>query len=86
MGLGEVPFASGVEQVLDSVEVEKERVAAAAGEKSIGARPDDIRLGAEGRLGVSDDLRPDRFGRVDPEPFAANTLTVCLPFCGFENT
>ena len=77
-----LPFASGVEQVLDSVEVEEERVAAAAGEKRVGARPDDIRLGAEGHLGVGDDLRPDRFGRVISEPFAANTLTVCLPFCG----
>src|SRR5437667_6472442 len=60
MRLGEVPFASGIEQVLDSVEVEKERVAAAAGEKSVVARLDDIRLGAEGDLGVSDYLRPQR--------------------------
>jgi hypothetical protein len=22
----------------------------------------------------------------DYEPFATNTLTVCLPFCNFENT
>jgi len=58
MRLGEVPFASGIEQVLDSVEVEKERVAAAAGEKSVVARLDDIRLGAEGDLGVSDYPRP----------------------------
>src|SRR5208337_3545432 len=64
MRLGEVSFASGVEQVLDSVEVEKERVATAAGEKSVGARPDGIRRGAERHLGVGDDLRPDRFGRV----------------------
>src|ERR1700730_8634804 len=63
MRLGEVPFAPDVEQVLDSVEVEKERVAAAAGEESIGARPDDIRLGAEGDLGVGDYLRPYRFVR-----------------------
>ena len=58
MGLGEVPLAAGVEQVLNAVEVEKERVAAAAGEKSVGARLDDIRLGAEGDLGVGNDLRP----------------------------
>src|SRR5262249_41975958 len=38
MRLGEVPFAPDIEQVLDAVEVEKERVAAAAGEKSVGAR------------------------------------------------
>src|SRR5213080_1750468 len=64
MRLGEVPFALDIEQVLDSVEVEKERIAAAAGEKSVRARLDDIRLGAEGDLGVSDDLRPCRFGRA----------------------
>src|SRR5438093_13704642 len=64
MRLGEVPFALDIEQVLDSVEVEKERVAAAAGEKSVRARLDDIRLGAEGDLGVGDDLRPCRFGRA----------------------
>ncbi len=64
MRLGEIPFAPGIEQVLDSVEVEKERVAAAAGEKSVGARLHDIRLGAEGDLGVGDDLRPYRFDRA----------------------
>src|ERR1700730_4140392 len=64
MRLGEVPFAPDVEQVLDSVEVEKERVAAAAGEESIGARPDDIRLGVEGYFGVGDDLGPYRFVRA----------------------
>jgi hypothetical protein len=38
MRLREVPFAAGMEQVLDSVEVEKESIAAAAGEKSVDAR------------------------------------------------
>src|SRR5689334_7919746 len=61
MRLGEVPFTSGIEQILDSVEVEKERVAAAAGKKGVMARLDDIRLGAEGDLGVSDYLGPSRF-------------------------
>src|SRR5215468_12598919 len=37
MRLGEVPLAPGIEQVLDSIEVEKERVAAAAGKESVGA-------------------------------------------------
>src|SRR5262245_9229740 len=64
MRLGEVPFTPDIEQVLDSVEVEEERVAAAAGEKSVGARLDDIRFGGEGDLGVGDDLRPYRFGRA----------------------
>src|SRR5262249_56930913 len=58
MRLGEVPFSPDIEQVLDSVEVEEESVAAAAGEKCVGARLDDIRFGGEGDLGVCDDLRP----------------------------
>jgi len=60
MRLGEVAFACGIEQVLDTIEVEKERVAAAASEKSVMARLDDIGLAAEGDLGVSDDLGPWR--------------------------
>src|SRR5262249_57002941 len=64
MRLGEVQFAPDIEQVLDYVEVEEERVAAAAGEKSVGARLDDVRLGGEGDLGVGDDFRPYRFGRA----------------------
>src|SRR6202167_5786661 len=61
MRFGEVPLAAGIEQVLDSVVVEKERVAAAAGEEGIGARVDDIGLGAEGYFGVGDNLRPYGF-------------------------
>src|SRR6516164_4634002 len=64
MGLGEVPFTPDIEQVLDSIEVEEKRVAAAAGEKSVRARLDDIRLRGEGDLGVGDDLRSYRFGRA----------------------
>ena len=64
MGLGEVPFAARVEQVLDSVEVEKERIAAAPGEKSVGARLDDIRFGSEGDFGVRDYPPPYRFVRA----------------------
>src|SRR5262249_10919954 len=64
MRLGEVPFAPDIEQVFDSVVVEKERVAAAAGEKSVGPRLDDVRLGTKRHLGVGDDLRPDRFRRA----------------------
>src|SRR5262249_37244352 len=64
MRLGEVPFAPDIEQILDAIEVEKERVAAAAGEKRIGARLDDIRLGAERDLGVGDDFRSQRLGRA----------------------
>src|SRR5208283_1775795 len=64
MRLSEVPFAPGIEQILDSVEIEKERVASAACEKSVETRLDDIRIGAEGDLGVGDYFRPDRFGRA----------------------
>jgi len=64
MGLREVSFAAGIEEVLDSVEVEKERVAAASGKKSVGARLDHIRFGSEGDFGVSDYLPPYRFVRA----------------------
>ena len=29
---------------------------------------------------------PTASAERDSEPVATNTLTVCLPFCGFENT
>ena len=29
---------------------------------------------------------PTASGERDSSPFAKKTLTVCLPFCGFENT
>ena len=64
MRFGEITFAPDIEQILDAVEVEEERVAAAAGEKCVSARLDDVRLGAEGDLGTGDDLRADRFGRA----------------------
>src|SRR5215472_459736 len=64
MRLGEIAFAPDIEQVLDAVEVEKERVAAAAGEERVSARLDNVRLGAKGDLRAGDDLRPDRFRRA----------------------
>src|SRR5262245_22326864 len=64
MRLGEIALAPGIEQVLDPVEVEKERVAAAAGEERIRARLDDIRRRTKGHFAIGDDLRPDRFGRT----------------------
>src|SRR5208282_2472177 len=39
--LGEVPFAPDIEHILDSVKVEKESVAATAGEEGVGAGLDD---------------------------------------------
>ena len=55
---------AGVEQILDSVVVEEEGVAATAGEESVVAGLDDVGLGAEGDLGIGDDLRPDGFDRA----------------------
>jgi hypothetical protein len=45
--LGEIPLAPDVEQILDAVEIEKESVAATAGEECVVARLDEVRLGAE---------------------------------------
>jgi len=45
--LGEIPLAPDIEQVLDAVEIEKESVAATAGEERVVARLDEVRLGAE---------------------------------------
>src|SRR6201997_376188 len=64
MRLGEVPFAPDIEQVLDAVEVEKECVAAAAGEKRVAVSFNDVRPVAEGNLGVGNYLSPHRFGRA----------------------
>ena len=51
---------TGVEQVLDAVEVEEERVAACAGEECEASRRDDVRGGAEGNLDTFEDARPHR--------------------------
>src|SRR5215510_7084056 len=61
MRLGEVSLASRIEEVLDSVEVEKESVAAAAGKKFDAARGHDVGLGSERDFTVRDDFLPDRF-------------------------
>ena len=77
MRRGEVSAALGIEQILDSVEVEKESVAAAAGEERVGAGLDDVGFGAEGDLGVGDYLRPDGFGRVGFRAFCHEDV-YCL--------
>ena len=59
---GEVSAAAGVEQILDAVKIEEERIAAAAGEERNIAGLDDVGLGPEGHLGIADNLRPDSFG------------------------
>jgi hypothetical protein len=86
MRFGEVPFATDVEQVLDAVEIEEERVAAAAGEKRIGAGANDIRLSSERDSASVTILLPVASGERDCSPLAMNTLKVCRPFCGLENT
>src|ERR1019366_1900313 len=69
VGRGEVSAALGIEQILDSAKVEKESVAATAGEERVGAGLDDVGVGAEGDLGVGDDLCPDRFHRAGLRAF-----------------
>jgi len=63
MGRGEVSPAACVEQILDSVIIEEERIAPAAGEDGMGPRLHDIGLGPEGDFGIADDLLPDGLGR-----------------------
>src|ERR1700722_7201180 len=58
---GEVPFSPDIEQRLDSVEVEKESIAATAGEECAIASLDDVRFGPERDLRIGDYLLPDRF-------------------------
>ena len=87
MGRGEIPAARGIEQILDSVVVEKESVAASTGEERVGAGLDDVGVGTEGDLGIGYDLGPNSFDRAGfRAPFATKTFTVCIPFCGCENT
>ena len=64
MRLGEVALATYIEQILDAVKIEKEGVAASAGEEGVRARLDDIRRRAEGDLGITDDFCPDCLGRT----------------------
>src|SRR5580692_4265353 len=49
---GKVPFPPDIEQSLDSVEVEKESVAATAREECVIARLDGVRFGAERDLRI----------------------------------
>src|SRR5262249_40896069 len=61
MRLGEVSLASRIEEVLDSVEIEKESVAAAAGKKCDAASGHDVGLGSERDFTVRDDFLPNGF-------------------------
>src|SRR5579884_3144432 len=64
MRLGEVPFAARIEQVLDPIEVEKERVAAASGEKFDATRRHDVGLRSERDFTVRNDFLSDGFRRA----------------------
>ncbi len=64
MGCCEISAARSVEQILDSVEVEKESVAASTGEERVGTGLDDVGVGAKGDLGIGDDLRPNSLDRA----------------------
>src|SRR5580693_1833445 len=68
MRCGEVPAAAGVEQVLDPVVVEEERIAPAAGEERVVTGGYDVRSPAEGYRGTVDDLCPGGFGRAGLRP------------------
>jgi hypothetical protein len=59
MRLGEVSLPSRIEEILDSIEIEKESVAPAAGEKLDAARGHDVGLGSERDFPVRDDFLPD---------------------------
>ena len=64
VGCSKISAARCIEQVLDSLEVEKERVAARTGEEGVWARFDDVGFWVEGNLGIDDDLRPNSFHRA----------------------
>src|SRR5208282_6270068 len=75
----EVSAALGIEQILDSVEVEKERVAPTAGEERVGAGLDDVGFRAKGDLGVGDDLLPDSFDQAGFRAFCDKDIDGLLP-------
>jgi len=86
VGCGEISAARGIEQILDSVEVEKESVAASTGEERVGAGLDDVGFGPKETSASAMIFVPTASTERDSAPFATKTFTVCLPFCGRENT
>jgi len=86
MRLGEVPFAAGIEQVLDSFVVEKERVAAAASKNVMLPAVMMLGLGPNETSPSEIIFFPTASAERDSAPFAMNTFTVWVPFRGFENT
>src|SRR6266566_8227333 len=78
MRLGEIPLAPDVEQILDAVEIEKESVAATAGEECVVARLDEVGLGAECDFCIGDYLLPDSFGRARLRAFGQKHVESLL--------
>ena len=64
MGSGEISAARGIEEILDTVEVEKESVAASTGEKCVSAGLNDVGVGAKRDLSIGDDLRSNSLDRA----------------------
>lgn len=86
MRSGEIALAAGVEQVLDAVEVEEEGIAAGAGGSvtspavtTLGCDPNDTSTSVK-------ICSPIGSGERDCSARAMNTLTVCRPSTGEENT
>src|SRR5262249_35046548 len=86
MRLGEVPLAPDIEQVLDSVEVEKNASLRLPAKKVYGPDLMIFGLALKETSASAIIFVPTASAERDCEPVATNTLTVCLPFCGFEKT
>jgi hypothetical protein len=66
--VGEVLAVLPIESLENSNEVDKERIAASAGEECVGAGCDDVRLASERNLGIRDDRRPDGLALTSLRP------------------
>ena len=86
MWLGEVAFARDVEQVLDAVEVEEERVTAGTGEERDVSGPGDVGLRPDETSTPEKIFFPTASTSRASSPVAMNTSTVWLPSFGSENT
>ena len=86
MWLSKVPFASDVEQVLDAVEVEKNASLRLPAKKVYGPDVTIFGFGPKETSASATIFVPTASSERASAPFATNTLTVCLPLFGFENT
>lgn len=83
---GEIAVAAGVEEVVYAVGVGEEGVAASPGGERDVAGGGDLGLRAERDLDIVKICAPIGSGERDCSPWAMNTLTVCRPSTGLENT